>query len=292
MNSNIIVLRSVYGKVKTYHFSPVKGKNGLFPKCVKRVRINASGDSEMILSENELNSEERDYFIPEDMEIIVEDGTEFNLNDPFQANQWEAIKNSILIVPDRDARDNDGNLIIDGDKKRYGIAELYIDRPGEESQKRVSRMKLVTRAYMFIENDSPAGRLTKTKLLGKAMRNAPDSDVQDYLYTRADKEPALIIDLYTGNDTHLKLLFIDAVDMGVIRKSSGVYMYGDTALGVTEDAVILYLKSPSNIKMLDSIKMEVYPDMMKPRSVEPEPVKVEESEDETESKAKPKGKKA
>lgn len=281
MTRNIITLRSVFGKVKTYHFSPLKGKNGLYPPCVKRVRINSNGDSEMILSEAEMNSPERNYFIPEDLEIVVEDGTEFNLDDPYEANQWEAIKNSVLIVPDRGARDAEGNLIIDGDKKRYGLAELYIDRPGEESTKRVSRMKLVTKAYNFIEQDSPSNRLTKVKLLGKAMRNAPDSDVQDWLYQQADKNPELIIELYTGADTHLKLLFIDATERSpqIIRKINGVFMYGDTVLGVTDESVLLFLKDPKNVRILDSIKMETYPDFLQPKSVETPKVEAEPAEE-------------
>lgn len=78
--SNIITLRSVYGKVKTYYFNPLRGKNGMYPPFVKRVRVSADGrDTEMILSEAELNSPDRDYFIPEDLEIVVTDGTTFNL---------------------------------------------------------------------------------------------------------------------------------------------------------------------------------------------------------------------
>ena len=57
-----------------------------------------------------------------------------------------SIKDCSIIAPSRDARDNNGNLIIDGDKKRYGIAELYIDVAGEESQRSVTRKNLITKA--------------------------------------------------------------------------------------------------------------------------------------------------
>ena len=40
----------------------------------------------------------------------------------------------------------------------------------------------ITKAWSFIEKDSINGRLTKCKLLGKLMNNAPDSDVAEYLY--------------------------------------------------------------------------------------------------------------
>ena len=55
-----------------------------------------------------------------------------------------AIKDSDLIVPTRDYRDSDGNLMIDGGKNRYGAAEIWVDQPGVESEKSVSKMKLIT----------------------------------------------------------------------------------------------------------------------------------------------------
>lgn len=260
--SNIITLRSVYGKVKTYYFNPMRGKNGTYPPFVKRVRVSADGrDTEMILSEQELNSDQRDFFIPEDLEIIVTDGTTFDLSNQYQKNIWECIKDSHLIAPERGAKDEHGNLLIDGDIRRYGLAELYVERPGVESKKRVSRIKLVTKAYTFIEQDTSEHRKVICKLLGKSMRNAPDTDIQDYLYQKAEKDPNLIIDIYTSADQALKLLLIDGKQKNIIRTQSGVLMYSDTALGVTDEAAILFLKDPKNKAIYDSIVYEVFRDM-------------------------------
>lgn len=260
--SNIITLRSVYGKVKTYYFNPMRGKNGTYPPFVKRVRVSADGrDTEMILSEQELNSDQRDFFIPEDLEIIVTDGTTFDLSNQYQKNIWECIKDSHLIAPERGAKDEHGNLLIDGDFRRYGLAELYVERPGVESKKRVSRIKLVTKAYTFIEQDTSEHRKVICKLLGKSMRNAPDTDIQDYLYQKAEKDPNLIIDIYTSADQALKLLLIDGKQKNIIRTQSGVLMYSDTALGVTDEAAILFLKDPKNKAIYDSIVYEVFGDM-------------------------------
>ena len=260
--SNIITLRSVYGKVKTYYFNPMRGKNGTYPPFVKRVRVSADGrDTEMILSEQELNSDQRDFFIPEDLEIIVTDGTTFDLSNQYQKNIWECIKDSHLIAPERGAKDEHGNLLIDGDIRRYGLAELYVERPGVESKKRVSRIKLVTKAYTFIEQDTSEHRKVICKLLGKSMRNAPDTDIQDYLYQKAEKDPNLVIDIYTSADQALKLLLIDSKQKNIIRTQSGVLMYSDTALGVTDEAAILFLKDPKNKAIYDSIVYEVFGDM-------------------------------
>lgn len=258
--ANTITLRSAFGKVKSVWFNPVKDKNGIYPPFVKEVRINPNGESEMILSEKDLNDPDRAGFIPVDMEILVEDGTTFNLDNILERHKWEAIKNSELIVEERGARDEKGNLIIDGDKNRYGRAEFWVEKPGEESARRIKRKQLITKANVFIEQDSAEGRATKVKLLGKRMYNAPDSDIQDFLYQKAEANPNLIIDLYTGQDQQLRLLFIEATDKNIIKKVSGIFMYGDVRLGVNDEAVIFFFKDPANKQILDEIKIQTFPE--------------------------------
>lgn len=258
MSNKVITIRSVY-KVKEYHFQPTKQPNGLNWPWVKQTRIGLDGRSEMVLSDAERNNPESAYFIPEDLDVVVVDGTTFDLSDKRQANIWNAIKDHDLFVPSRDARDENGVLLIDGDAKKYGTAELYIDVPGEESERSVSRKKLIMKAFRFVEEDSTDGRLTKCKLLGKNMKYAPSSDVEDYLYQIAEKNPNQIIDLYTNGDTALRLLFIEARDKNVIRKKNGVFVYGDTVLGMTDDAVISFFKIPSNKTVFEEIKRETFP---------------------------------
>jgi hypothetical protein len=258
--TNTITLRSAFGKVKSVWFNPVKDKNGMYPPFVKEVRMNPNGESEMILSEKDLNDPDRAGFIPADMEILVEDGTTFNLDNILERHKWEAIKNSELIVEERGARDEKGNLIIDGDKNRYGRAEFWVEKPGEESARRIKRKQLITKANVFIEQDSAEGRATKVKLLGKRMYNAPDSDIQDFLYQKAEANPNLIIDLYTGQDQQLRLLFIEATDKNIIKKVSGIFMYGDVRLGVNDEAVIFFFKDPANKQILDEIKIQTFPE--------------------------------
>lgn len=256
-----ITLRSPY-KVKEYHFQPLKGANGMNLPFVKKVRYDHNGNSEMILSEAERNDPNSIYFIPEDMDIVVTEGTTFDLDNPYENNLWEAIKDSELIAPTRDSRDNNGDLIIDGNRYRYGRAELYVDIPGEQSERSVNKRMLITKAWTYIEGDSVDGRLTKCKLLGKNLKHAPSSDVQDYLYTEAEKNPEKIIDLYTNGDTALKLLCVDAKEKGVVKKVGGLYTYGESVLGATDDAMILFFKTAANKAILDLIKRETYPEFI------------------------------
>ena len=259
MENKIITLRTVY-KVKEYHFMPTKQPNGLNWDFVKPVRIDSDGSSYMVLSEAERNDPASQYFLPEDMDIVVTEGTTFDLSDPLQYNKWMAIKDNDLIAPMRDARDKNGNLLIDGDKKRYGVAELYVDVAGEDSERNLTRKKKILDAYQFIYNDTPNGILTKCRLLGRDMRNAPFSDAQYLLIEEADKHPDKILDLYTGQDTGLQLLILDAKERNVLRKVNGWFMYGDTNMGANEEAVLVFLKTPMNKPILDAFKMHVYPE--------------------------------
>lgn len=263
MENKVIVLRSVYGKVKECHLQPCKQSNGTNFPFVKPVRYDSNGNMEMIMSDKERASADSQYFIPEDEIITITDGTTFDLSNPREKNRWEAIKDSFLIAPSRDAKDGKGISLIDGDRTRYGLAEFYIDIPGEESAKSVSKKKLITKAWQYIEEDSADGRLTKCKLLGRNLRNAPSSDVEEFLYNKAGENPQRIIELYTSADVALQLLLIDAREKGTIKKVNGMWMYGeDTILGATDESIMLWFKTPENKSVLELIRNETYPEYM------------------------------
>lgn len=266
---DVIVLRSVYGKVGIkYYIQPCRDKYGNYPDCVKHV--NANGD--MILSDEERNDPNRKYFLEENKPIIIEDGYTLDLSKVRDQYIWEAIKNCELIAPDRYAKDENGNNLIDGTmdwkskKPRYGIAELYVDKPGVETANKISRKKKIHKAseYIFTDERGAEGRLLKARLLGKNMKNMPDADVEDYLLQVAEKNPDKIINLYTGSDTSLRILFVDARDKKVIMIKNKLYVYGDdVVLGATDDAVITWMKDPKHKKILELIRRDVYPDMYK-----------------------------
>lgn len=236
-------------------------RTGNWPDCVKRV--DRHGD--MILSDADKNDPNSRYFIKETAEFDITDGTTFNLDDTRERFIWEAIKNNPYIAPDYYAKDKNGNSIINGDTKRYGVAELYVVRPGVEATRRISRKKLKHDAESYIYNDDRGaeGRVLKAKLLGHRMDNIPDADVTDYLLQVAEKDPEKIINLYTGGDTAVRLLFIEARDKHVITYKNKLYIYADNVvLGASDEAAILYLKDPKNANVYKLIKQDTYPELM------------------------------
>lgn len=271
LKSNIVVLRSVFGKVgQKYYIQPQKDKNGRYPSCVKRV--DSQGD--IILTPEELAKESRGEaaYIKEDQLFVIEDGKTFNLDDVYEKAEWEAIKNCELIAPDRFAKNDKGDYLIDGTidpkskRPRYGTAELYVDRPGFEAQRRVTRRKLIVEASNFIMNDERGyeGRLLVAKVLGRDMKNQPNADVEDYLLSIAEKTPEKIINCYTGGDIQLRMLFIEAKEKGVIYKKNGLYLYGEdgnVTLGATDSAVVEWMKAQKNQKTLSLIRKDTYPEM-------------------------------
>lgn len=133
---NKIILRSVYGKVgQKYTLQPCKDRvTGQYPDCVKYV--DSKGD--MIMTDAERNSGK--VYIPENFSITFESGKEFNLDNPIERAQWEAIKNCSLIAKTIDQKDKNGNYVLSRQSGiKYSAAELYVERPGYETSKKVSQ---------------------------------------------------------------------------------------------------------------------------------------------------------
>lgn len=257
---NKIILRSVYGKVgQKYTLQPCKDRvTGQYPDCVKYV--DSKGD--MIMTDAERNSDK--VYIPENFSITFESGKEFNLDNPIERAQWEAIKNCSLIAKTIDQKDKNGNYVLSRQSGiKYSAAELYVERPGYETSKKVSRREKIHTAETYVFNDPEGadGRLKMARLLGRNLRNAPDADIKEYLLDIASKDPDKIINLYTGEDLVLRVLFMDAKDKDVIYSKNRVYIYGDgIPLGGTIDAVLAWMRDPRNSKMLALIKRDTYGD--------------------------------
>lgn len=260
-SKGVIILKSVWGKVEMKYFiQPCKDSSGRYPSCVKRV--NSMGD--LILTDAERNSNQ--YFIGENQTFVIQDGDRFDLDVPEQEAKWEAIKNCNYIVEDRYARGKNGDLLIDGTMDtrsrtpRYGRAELYILRPGQEAKNRISKRKLKNSAENYILQDSAENRLLIAQVLGKRMNSMPDADVEDFLLQVAEKNPEKIIECYTESKLQIRLLLIKAKENSIIFVKDKLYYYKDKVLGATDDSVVNWLQKPENKGMLDLITQETYPE--------------------------------
>ena len=259
---NEIIIRSVYGKVnQTYFIQPCPNpRTGKLPDCVKTV--DSHGD--MILSEDDIAqmSKGTKHFVPADKVFSIVDGTRFDLDDIIDKANWEAIEHCNWIAKDRNERDAEGNLLIDGGARKYGVADLYIERPGEIAAMRVSRKQLVHKASQYVYEDSEANRIKKCKVLGRNLEKSLPADILDYLIDKAEKDPKKIIALYEDDDWKLQLFIVEAVERGVVRKSEGLYRYDDKILGASIEATVLFLKDIRYKTIRDSIRRETYPELL------------------------------
>lgn len=265
---NVITLRGVYGKVdQTFYIQPCPNpRTGRLPDCVKTV--DSRGD--MILSENEIAEMNKGlkHFVPADKVFNIVDGTTFDLDDVVERAEWEAIEHCNWIAKDRFQRDEAGNLIIDGNKHRYGTADLYVERKGEIAKAKVSKKELVFRASRYVFEDTEADRIKKSRVLGRDLSNAFPVDVKDFLLEEAEKDPNKIISLYEDEDWKMHLFILDAIDRKVIRKAEGIYKYEDRILGASINATIEFLRDIRYKAMLDSIKRETYPEYWTKKEIE------------------------
>ena len=269
--SNQVVLKSTYGKagikIKIY---PCPMPNGMMPACVRKV--DSHGD--MILSEADKKAWSTGTpFIPDNEPIVVEHNTVFDLDDPLQAARWEAIKNSKLIAPERTAKDGSGNFLIDGGLPtidrydnphgRYGLAELYIERPGRSSDIRMTLEKKIFEAKGLVFNDSKDHQIMVCRLYDKDMSHAHSADIEAFLIDQAQNNPERLIKYYNSEESAARLLVIMARDANVITlKSDGMY-YSDIKLGRNLDATVDMLKLPENKPLRAAIQNETFPDLEK-----------------------------
>lgn len=270
--SNEIIIKSVYGKVNQIYFiQPCPNPKTLrLPDCVRPVKGDPNqGPTEMILSEDDIDqmSKGLKHFIPADHVFEIVDGTKFDLDDIVDNAKWEAIKHCNWIAKDRSERDSMGDLIIDGGKKRYGVADLYVERPGEFVKSKNDKKIYTYRALSYVYEDSESERIKKARVLGRNLVNAAPADVLDFLIETAEKTPKKIIDIYEGEDWKMHLFILDAVDRGVIKRSDNIYKYEDKMLGGSIDSVIIFLRDIRYKKLTDSIKRETYPDFLTKREI-------------------------
>lgn len=256
MHENKIILRSVFKITRCWMEPALDPKSGRFPEVVRKV--NSQGD--MILNDDDRKSGR--YLVSETDAIEIYDGRTFDLDDEKDRSWWEAIRYSKKIAQDRWEKGADGTLLVDGNSKRYGTAEFFVERPGLDAKVKNDRKRSVHEAKSYIYQDSPENLYNKVRLLGNPMPGAILSDVEDYLVSLAERSPQLISELYTGTDTHLRLFLLDAIDRKVIYSKDKLFYFGDgIILGATDSAVIAFFKNPDNKRIVDLIKRETYPDM-------------------------------
>lgn len=262
-NDNLIVIRSVY-KITEMLVEPAKHPiTGRYPDCVRLLDSNGN----MILSDLD-RKKDISLFIPENQVIKIFDGKTFNLDDPYQQNEWEAIKYSKRIAKARDERDAHGNLVIDGNAARYGLAEFYVEIPGLEAKEVSKKKRRIHVAETYVYNDTFEGLVTKAKVLNLMPNGLSFAELEQMMIKQSQTRPDQVIDLYEGKETYYRILIVDAIEKNVFVRRDKLLYYGDILIGSSDESVVAWLRDPERKTILEAIRAEVYGEEYVDRSTE------------------------
>lgn len=224
---------------------------GEFPSCVRRV--DSKGD--IIYDKND---NQADYFIRETDGFEIKNGTDFDLTNPIQKANWEAIRFSELIFDPRGKLDEKGRVIQEPSDVAPANSLFYVERIVDETKKRNQLERTKVKAKTYIYGDSASGLTVKAKILGCFVKTSTREEIEEFLINVANTDPEKIINLYTGSDMKLSLIFITAKEKNILQNKGGLFIYNETTvIGRTMEDCIRFFKDPKNKVITDRIIKEV-----------------------------------
>ena len=187
------------------------------------------------------------YWVEPSSKIRLEEGTEFNLNDPIDKLNWQWVKHSPRIAASFEAA------------QRSKVALFYVHVEEDEAKANVETTNLLFEALQFVMKDDPTNYIDRARLLGVDMKGSAPLVVKDYLLSEAKREPKKVVEAYTSNTVSLQLLFYKGLDANFITSDNGVYKYGQQILGVSIDASVAFMQAPGNSSLVEQLELEVNP---------------------------------
>lgn len=176
----------------------------------------------------------------------ISDGHVFDLNNPVDEIDWEWVKHNKEIGEDIHAAESDNHIL------------YYIEKLDAEIDKRLAKVKVLRQAYGIIENASDQERKDLCKYLGQDVSVFRPKDIEDYLMTKAEKTPALILKAKADPNYKTRVFLYKLVEAKKIKiDKSGIYKYGEIILGLNLDAAIYWLNDTKNRVLVGKLFSEI-----------------------------------
>lgn len=247
-----IHIRCEYGPVHAgASITPVRNPlTREFPNCVRKV--DKYGDTIFGPDDNK-----NEYFVKETDSFLLIDGKDFDLTNPIQRKQWEAIKFSPLIFDPKGKTDDNGRMIVEPSEKRPATAIFRVERIIDETRKRNQKSKDLYKALSYIYNSSADTLSLRALILGKHINGAFKEEIEEYMIDIAKSNPKKIIDLYEGDTSKYQLIFIYAKQKSILIYKNGLYHYNDNIIGRDSQTCIDYFKNPKNEIITNQILKEI-----------------------------------
>jgi hypothetical protein len=187
------------------------------------------------------------YWVEPSSKIRLEEGTEFNLNDPIDKLNWQWVKHSPRIAASFEAA------------QRSKVALFYVHVEEDEAKSSVATTSLLFDALKYVMEDDPTDYVDRARLLGVDMKGSSPVVIKEYLLAEAKREPQIVVDAYTSNTVSLQLLFYKGLDAGFITSENGVYKYGSQILGVSIEASVAFMQASGNAALVKQLEIEINP---------------------------------
>jgi len=229
--NRVVTLKSVFKQGKTT-VMPARRGNGYMG--IKRL--------------SDLDKQKLSYWADSDSKCTLYEGKTFDLSNEEHRIDWEWVKHCPCVCESLD------------DVQKTPGAEFYVHIEEIESDKALSKYDLVYTAETYVREDSSDNYALRARLLSVNMDGDSPKMIKNFLLDQAHLNPKKIIEIYSSKNTGLRLMFIKAVDKGVIRLDSGMYRYGMSILGTTEDTAIAWMANSENKSIVDEIHRETEPE--------------------------------
>ena len=151
----------------------------------------------------------------------------------------------------------------------YNHAKYYVSREFEDVSERVEKKDKVATAMTELKKilNKPERAIQLAQFLDLNVSNVtPPENVRDILYTFLDGDEKLnsvnrFLDAVSrsAEEISIKLIFAEALKLGVIRQRDGLYQRGNITLGKASNPIdaISFLSDPKNSGELLSIQEEI-----------------------------------
>jgi hypothetical protein len=192
----------------------------------------------------------RRYFVDETTRVKVTDGMVFDLTDEIDRINWEWIRHCKTVALSYE------------ESQMSEEALFYVQNEEREIEKRLTQRKIRIRAEAYISAAKYADHLNICKLLGNPMPFAGQREVEEFLYSIADKTPQRVVDAFEDKNAKVKLFFMLAKERGIVEKrANGLIQFGNITLGINDDQAVEWFKNADNENLVQTIKELVYPEI-------------------------------
>lgn len=187
-------------------------------------------------------------------EFELRDGAVLSLAKPMEKKRWNWIKHHPKIAMSVEEAKGMGR----------DSGQFCIHIEGREEKKTVARQEKVINAQYMIKSESDSELKYKAQLIASEnMSSFLPEQIKKYMYDLAAKNPDIILSVFADPDLQLKVMLQKAKQKGTLRQEDGIWKYGETLLGATDDSIIEFMKRDKNVDIARLINMSVNSDYYK-----------------------------